>query len=140
MDYFNQIHALLTLIDRAPIVGERRLQKIAYLADLPFRFELREMGPYSFELSAMMVKLLETDMITLEETYILMETGRSFLDRLSKDGYQIELSEDVTLLSRFTPDRLEAMATVKYLKEIGYSEETAKKKVAILRPNLKAVL
>jgi len=32
------------------------------------------------------------------------------------------------------------MATVKYLKEIGYSEETAKKKVAILRPNLKAVL
>lgn len=141
MDYFGQIQALFTFIDQAPISGERRLQKIAFLVDLPFRFELKETGPYSFELKAMVEKLLDSDMITLNvKIYMITSSGRYFWDRLSKDGYRFDLKEDVNLLSCFTPNKLEAMATVKYLKEIGYSEETAKEKITVLRPNLKVVL
>lgn len=116
MDYFGQIQALFTFIDQAPISGERRLQKIAFLVDLPFRFELKETGPYSFELKAMVEKLLDSDMITLNvKIYMITSSGRYFWDRLSKDGYRFDLKEDVNLLSCFTPNKLEAMATVKYI-------------------------
>ncbi|MBT9282003.1 MAG: hypothetical protein KM312_05015 [Hydrogenibacillus schlegelii] len=145
MDHFARIHALFVLLDCAPIVGRRRLQKIAYLAGLPFRFEFGDRGPYSYELDAVTDRLVGEGLIATEATpegttYRLTDRGRRFFARLTADGYRFEPAEDVAALARLSPDRLEAMATLRFLIRRGLSEDEARARLEMLRPGLKAVL
>ncbi|PTQ50756.1 MAG: hypothetical protein HSCHL_0208 [Hydrogenibacillus schlegelii] len=145
MDHFARIHALFVLLDRAPIVGRRRLQKIACLAGLPFRFEFGDRGPYSYDLDAVTDRLVGEGLIATEATpegtaYRLTDRGRRFFARLTADGYRFEPAEDVAALARLSPDRLEALATLEHFMRLGLSEDEAKKKIEALRPALKAVL
>lgn len=151
MDVLSKYHALMVLLNTVGgVSGRKKLQKMVYLlqeAGCPFkeRFDYHLYGPYSEELA---IKLDEMKFLGLLEErvgttpsgykqyiYLLSEAGKQYLrnheNTFNVPHYFEELAKGLACYDART---LELMATLRFLRNMGYSDSEVAEWVKALKP------
>lgn len=151
MDVLSKYHALMMLLNTVGgVSGRKKLQKMVYLlqeAGCPFkeRFDYHLYGPYSEELA---IKLDEMKFLGLLEEkvditpsgykqyiYLLSELGKQYLRKYEDASIVPHHFEKLAYeLNCYAPRTLELIATLRFLRNMGYSDSEVAEVVKALKP------
>ena len=146
----NRTIELMKLISTCNQVdGRKKLQKVVHiLRSLGYPFEYRYSfhyhGPFSVELKSEIDKLVESGLVSEKEepagnytkyVYSTTEAARQILQSVdySAEAPWTQLSHH---LSHKSAQELEALSTILYLRELGYSDDKLKAEFGKLKPQL----
>ncbi|NPV72680.1 MAG: hypothetical protein HPY89_02550 [Pelotomaculum sp.] len=148
---FEKTHRLIKFFEKSGgITGRKKLQKIVYvLQSLGYPYGMDYIychyGPYSPQLQFEVDRLAEKGLINEQYfnqayQYSITEEGRElgrFLDEKNKGIDRLEVpGELLSELIRQDAQFLELVATIIYIKNLGYGSETTEQKVKELKPHL----